>query len=141
MGTVDYVAPEQIAGGEVDGMADVYSLGCVLFECLVGHPPFRRHRRESELAVLFAHLDAEAPAASEERPDLPIALDTVIARALAKEPQQRYPSCRELARAAYAVAVDEASRVLGDVASRAAAGRSDLTEVKAELAGKVVDLQ
>ena len=141
MGTVDYVAPEQIAGGEVDAMADVYSLGCVLFECLVGHPPFRRHRRESELAVLFAHLDAEAPAASEERPDLPAALDAVIARALAKEPQQRYPSCREFARGAYAVAVDEASRVVGDVASRAAAGRSEMSEVKAELAGKVVDLQ
>ncbi len=141
MGTVDYVAPEQIAGGEVDGMADMYSLGCVLFETLVGHPPFRRHRRESGLAVLFAHLDAQPPAASEERPDLPAALDAVIARALAKEPEQRYPSCREFARAAYAVAVDEASRVLGDVASRAAAGRSDLTEVEAELAGKVVDLQ
>ncbi|MGH3099907.1 MAG: protein kinase domain-containing protein, partial [Thermoleophilia bacterium] len=141
IGTVDYVAPEQIAGGEVDGMADVYSLGCVLFETLVGHPPFRRHRRESELAVLFAHLDAEAPAVSEERPDLPVALDAVIVRALAKEPKQRYPSCRELARGAYAVAVHEAGRVLGDVASRAAAGRSDLTEVNAELAGKVVDLQ
>ncbi len=65
----------------------------------------------------------------------------MIARALAKEPEQRYPSCREFARAALAVAVDEASRVLVDVASRAAAGRSDLSEVEAELAGKVVDLQ
>jgi WD40 repeat protein/tRNA A-37 threonylcarbamoyl transferase component Bud32 len=141
MGTIDYVAPEQIASGEVDGMADMYSLGCVLFECLVGHPPFRSLRRESELAVLFAHLNAQPPAASDERPDLPAALDAVIARALAKEPQHRYPSCREFARASYAVVVDEASRMLGDVASRAAAGRNDLTEVEAELAGKVVDLQ
>jgi WD40 repeat protein/tRNA A-37 threonylcarbamoyl transferase component Bud32 len=141
MGTIDYVAPEQIAGGEVDGMADVYSLGCVLFECLVGQPPFRRLRRESDMAVLFAHLDAQPPAATEQRPDLPAALDAVIARALAKQPEQRYPGCRELARAAYAVAVDEASRVVVDVASRAAAGRSDLTEVEAELAGRVVDLQ
>ncbi|MGH3078898.1 MAG: protein kinase domain-containing protein [Gaiellaceae bacterium] len=138
MGTPDYVAPEQIAGGDVDGRADVYSLGCLLYECLVGQPPFRR---DSELAVVFAHLEAEPPVASDVRPELPAALDRVIARALAKEPEGRYPSCRELARAALEVAVDEASRHLVDVASRAAAGRSDLSEVEAELTGKVVDLQ
>ncbi len=138
MGTIDYVAPEQIAGEEIDGRADVYSLGCVLYECLVGQPPFRR---DSDVAVVFAHLDAESPAPSAERPELPAALDAVIARALAKEPEQRYSSCRELARAALAVAVDEASRRLVDVASRAAAGRSDLSEVEAELTGKVIDLQ
>ena len=138
LGTIDYVAPEQIAGEEIDGRADVYSLGCVLYECLVGQPPFRR---DSDLAVVFAHLEAEPPAPSAGRPELPPALDAVIARALAKEPEQRYPSCREFARAALAVAVDEASRVLVDVASRAAAGRSDLSEVEAELAGKVIDLQ
>ena len=65
----------------------------------------------------------------------------MIARALAKEPEQRYASCREFARAALTVAVDEASRTLVDVASRAAAGRSDLSEVEAELTGKVIDLQ
>ncbi len=138
LGTIDYVAPEQIAGEEVDGRADVYSLGCVLYECLVGQPPFRG---DSDLAVVFAHLEAEAPAPSAHRPELPTALDAVIARALAKDPEQRYPSCRELTRAALAVAVDEASRRLVDVASRAAAGRSDLSEVEAELAGKVTDLQ
>jgi WD40 repeat protein/tRNA A-37 threonylcarbamoyl transferase component Bud32 len=138
MGTIDYVAPEQIAGEEIDGRADVYSLGCVLYECLVGQPPFRR---DSEIAVVFAHLEADPPAPSTQRPGLPLALDAVITRALAKEPEQRYPSCRELARAALAVAVGEASRVLVDVASRAAAGRSGLSEVEAELAGKVIDLQ
>ena len=138
LGTIDYVAPEQIAGGEIDGRADVYSLGCVLFECLVGQPPFRR---DAELGVVFAHLEEEPPVPSAERPELPVALDAVIGRALAKEPEQRYASCRELARAALAVAVDEASRLLVDAASRAAAGRSDLSEVEAELAGKVVHLQ
>ena len=138
LGTIDYVAPEQIAGEEIDGRADVYSLGCVLYECLVGQPPFRS---ESDMAVVFAHLETESPAPSAERPELPAALDGVIARALAKEPEQRYPSCREFARAALAVAVDEASRRLVDVASRAAAGRSDLSEVEAELTGKVIDLQ
>jgi WD40 repeat protein/tRNA A-37 threonylcarbamoyl transferase component Bud32 len=138
MGTIDYVAPEQIAGEEIDGRADVYSLGCVLFECLVGQPPFPR---DSDIAVVFAHLESEPPAPSARRPELPAALDAVIARALAKEPGQRYPSCREFARAALSVAVDEASRRLVDVASRAAAGRSDLSEVEAELTGKVIDLQ
>ena len=138
LGTIDYVAPEQIAGEEVDGRADVYSLGCVLYECLVGRPPFRR---DSELAVVFAHLEIDPPAPSAERPELPAALDAVIAKALAKEPRDRFESCRELAHAALAVAVDEASRRLVDVASRAAAGRSDLSEVEAELAGKVTDLQ
>jgi serine/threonine protein kinase/WD40 repeat protein len=138
MGTIDYVAPEQIAGDEVDGRADVYSLGCLLYECLVGRPPFRR---ESDLAVVFAHLETEPPAPSAARPELPAALDAVIARALAKEPDERYPSCREFARAALAVAVDEASRRLVDVASRAAVGRSDLSEVEAELAGQVAEFQ
>jgi WD40 repeat protein/tRNA A-37 threonylcarbamoyl transferase component Bud32 len=138
MGTIDYVAPEQIAGEEIDWRADVYSLGCVLYECLVGQPPFRR---DSDIAVVFAHLESDPPAPSARRPELPAALDAVIARALAKEPEQRYPSCREFARAALSVAVDEASRRLVDVASRAAAGRSELSEVEAELAGKVIDLQ
>ena len=138
MGTIDYVAPEQIAGGEIDGRADVYSLGCVLYECLIGQPPFRR---ESEIGVVFAHLEMEPPAPSAQRPELPAALDAVIARALAKEPDARYPTCREFARAGLAVAVDEASRLLLDVASRAAAGRSDLSEVQTELAGKVIDVQ
>ena len=82
MGTIDYVAPEQIAGEEIDGRADVYSLGCVLYECLVGQPPFRR---DSDLAVVFAHLETESPAPSAGRPELPAALDAVIARALAKD--------------------------------------------------------
>jgi WD40 repeat protein len=138
MGTIDYVAPEQIAGEEIDGRADVYSLGCVLYESLVGQPPFRR---DSDLAVVFAHLETEPPAPRAKRPELPEVLDAVIARALAKEPAERYSSCRELARAAMEVAVDEASRRLVDVASRAAVGRSDLSEVEAELTGKVINLQ
>ena len=141
MGTIDYAAPEQIAGREIDGRADVYSLGCVLYECLVGRPPFHDFWRDSDLAVLFAHLNAEPPAASAKRAELPVALDAVIARALAKEPEDRFPGCGELARAAYAVALDEASRLLVDAAARAAAGRSGLSAAEAELAGKVVDLQ
>ena len=106
LGTIDYVAPEQIVGARVDGRADVYSLGCLLYECLVGEPPFRR---DSELAVVFAHLETEPPAASAVRPEVPAGLDAVIGNALAKEPERRFATCGEFARAALAVSVDEAS--------------------------------
>ena len=93
IGTVDYVAPEQITGEEIDGRADVYSLGCLLFECLSGHPPFRH---DSDIAVLFAHLEEPPPRLSDRRPELPQALDPVIDRALAKEPDSRYQTCHDL---------------------------------------------
>lgn len=93
MGTVDYVAPEQIVGEELDARADVYSLGCLLFECLSGDPPFRR---DSEIAILFAHLEEAPPALSELRPDLPAAIDPVIAKALEKDRDARYQTCQEL---------------------------------------------
>ena len=70
VGTVDYVAPEQIRGEKVDGRVDVYALGCVLFECLAGERPFER---ESELAVVFAHLNEPPPRLTEVRPELPAA--------------------------------------------------------------------
>jgi serine/threonine-protein kinase len=97
VGTVDYVAPEQIAGEPVDGRADVYALGCVLFECLTGARPFER---DSELAVVFAHLNEPPPRVTDARPELPAAFDGVIARALAKSPAERFPSCAALAAAA-----------------------------------------
>jgi YVTN family beta-propeller protein len=99
LGTIDYVAPEQVEGGPVDGLADQYSLGCVLFECLSGVVPFRR---DSELAVLWAHVHDPPPRIGDHRPDLPAALDEVIGRALAKEPSDRYPSCGALVAAAQA---------------------------------------
>jgi RecA/RadA recombinase len=95
-GTVAYTAPEQIAGESVDGRADVYSLGCVLYECLSGHPPFE-HRRP--MAILFAHVQ-EPPPPLLTHP----ALDPVLARALAKAPSDRYATCGELIRAVEAVA-------------------------------------
>jgi serine/threonine protein kinase len=93
VGTPAYAAPEQIEGGEVDGRADVYSLGCLMYECLTGQPPFVR---DSELAVLWAHVQEEPPAASEHNPDLPIDIDPVLAKAMAKSPDDRYGSCGEL---------------------------------------------
>ena len=99
VGTIDYVSPEQIEGGEIDGRSDVYSLGCLLFECLAGVRPFDR---DSELAVVFAHLNEPPPRLSPLRPDLPDALDDVVVRALAKAPDDRFDTCEELVRSARA---------------------------------------
>jgi len=107
VGTIDYVPPEQIEGGSIDARADVYSLGCVLFECLAGVRPFER---DSELSVVFAHLNEPPPALTDARPELPAAFDVVFATALAKDPDARYQSCGELARAARAALHGEVRR-------------------------------
>jgi tRNA A-37 threonylcarbamoyl transferase component Bud32 len=99
VGTIDYVPPEQIEGGHIDGRADVYSLGSVLYECLAGARPFDR---ESELSVVFAHLNEPPPQITDVRPDLPDAFDDVFATALAKAPENRYATCGELVEAALA---------------------------------------
>jgi serine/threonine-protein kinase len=93
VGTLDYVAPEQIRGQTLDGRADIYALGCVLYECLTGKPPFGH---ASDVAVLYAHLHDVPPPASELRPGLPPALDASLARALAKQPEERHRSAGEL---------------------------------------------
>ncbi len=90
VGTVDYVAPEQISGKPVDGRCDVYSLACVVYEALAGTPPFRR---DDDLAQLWAHVNEPAPPLSSHRTDLPPAVDGVLARGLAKSPADRYGSC------------------------------------------------
>jgi YVTN family beta-propeller protein len=97
LGTPAYAAPEQIQGGEVDGRADVYSLACVLYECLTGEAPYAR---DSELAVMWAHIQESPPSASELNAQLPAAVDAVIATALAKDPGERHATCGELVGAA-----------------------------------------
>jgi serine/threonine-protein kinase len=92
VGTVDYLAPEQIDSGRVDGRTDLYALGCVVYECLAGRPP---HRKDSDIAVLFAHVREEPPPLSSLVDDLPEKADDVMAKALAKEVDDRYSSCRE----------------------------------------------
>ncbi|WP_405995508.1 serine/threonine-protein kinase [Streptomyces sp. NBC_00986] len=90
VGTLDYVAPEQISGRPVDGRCDVYGLACVVYETLAGRPPFRR---DDDMALLWAHQYDMPPAVSEARGDLPGHVDGVFARALAKSPDDRYESC------------------------------------------------
>ena len=112
MGTVDYVAPEQIRGDPVDGRADIYALGCLLFETLTGTLPFTG---ASDVAVVYAHLEEEPPLASERRPGLQPALDAVLARAMAKDPGNRPPTCSAL--------VGETRAALGLVQREPSTGR------------------
>jgi hypothetical protein len=97
VGTLDYVAPEQISGGEVDARADVYALGCLLFKLLTGEVPFPK---EGEAARLYAHLHEPPPAPSLYAPGVPMTLDDVAIRAMSKPPEDRYPSAGDLGRAA-----------------------------------------
>jgi predicted Ser/Thr protein kinase/tetratricopeptide (TPR) repeat protein len=104
VGTIEYSAPEQIEGKDVDARADVYALACVLYECVVGTPPFHH---SSDVAVLNAHLHAPPPKLSKAAPDLPPALEPVLAKALSKSPLDRYASCGEFVALARAAAAPE----------------------------------
>jgi serine/threonine protein kinase len=97
LGTPDYAAPEQIMGADVDARTDVYALGCMLYQLIAGKPPFEG---DTEVAKMFAHLSNPPPSLSEAKPDAPAALDDVIRRALAKEPDKRHGSAGEFAAAA-----------------------------------------
>jgi ABC-type branched-subunit amino acid transport system substrate-binding protein/DNA-binding beta-propeller fold protein YncE len=104
VGTLDYLAPEQIRGEKVDGRTDCYALACVLYECLSGAPPFRR---ATEAETLWAHMQDEPP-----RVPGHASLDSVLSKALAKDRDDRYATCREL--------IDGAAAALGAGAPRAA---------------------
>jgi len=97
LGTIDYVAPEQIRGTSVLGLADQYSLGCVLYECLTGRVPFEK---DLDAAIIWAHVEETPTMPTILRPELPPQIDAVFARVLAKRPDERYGSCREFVQAA-----------------------------------------
>ena len=102
IGTPDYVSPEQIERRPATAASDQYALACVLYETLAGEPPYRS---ESLMGVLYAHVNGVPPSLHRRRPELPAAIDSVLARGTAKQPDQRYSTCREL--------VDDARRALG----------------------------
>ena len=97
VGTLDYLAPEQIRGEDVDGRTDIYALGCVLYECLTGTSPFRR---ETEAETMWAHMQEEPGPVPGHK-----ALDPVVRKALSKDREERYRSCTEM--------VEEAAKALG----------------------------
>jgi serine/threonine protein kinase len=112
VGTIHYVAPEQIEGGRVGARTDIYSLGCLLYHCLSGELPFAR---DTDVAVIYAHLSEEPPRLTSVRPELPGGLDAVIAKALEKAPERRFQSCADLMSAARSVI--DAAGPLADTAT------------------------
>jgi hypothetical protein len=114
VGTLDYVSPEQIKGERATARSDVYAFTAVLYECMTGVVPFRV---ESEAALLFAHISEPPPRVTSEKPELPPALDSVIRRGMAKDPQERYGSALGL--------VDDAERALSTITMNAAETREE----------------
>jgi N-acetylneuraminic acid mutarotase len=116
VGTADYVAPEQIQGGAVDGRTDVYSLGCVLYEMLTGSVAYPK---DNDMAKLWAHVQDPPPAPRLKRPELVEAFDDVVSRATAKDPNDRYAKASDLADAVDR-AVGEQGSTVGPAAVAAA---------------------
>ena len=96
VGTLDYIAPEQIEGRPLDPRTDVYALGCVVYQCLTGSVPYPL---ETDMAKMLAHVREPTPSVRDVRSDVPPAVDDVIAKAMAKDPAERFASCGELAAA------------------------------------------
>jgi hypothetical protein len=124
LGTPAYVAPEQLDGEPVDGRADLYSLACLVYECLAGEPPFPH---ASRLAVAWAHLEQEPPSASASNAALPAAVDAPLRKGLAKDPADRPPTCAAL--------IDATETALGLRSPRRSPRRTALIAVAAVLAG------
>ena len=94
IGTLQYAAPEQIDGRPVDGRTDLYSLACSVFELLAGTPPFRMSQG---LALIYAQMSSPPPPVTSARPDLSVAVDRVLAKAMSKAADDRYATCAEFA--------------------------------------------
>ena len=124
VGTVDYTAPERIEGGKGDAASDIYSFGCMLFETLTGHVPFDR---PTDVSKIFAHVNDPIPSAQDEVDGVPEQLDAIIAKAMAKRPEDRFRSAGELT-----VALGQALQEL-ETAERLAAApepRPDVTKAR-----------
>jgi serine/threonine-protein kinase len=93
IGTAQYLSPEQARGETVDARSDVYAVGCVLYELLVGHPPFTG---DNPVSVAYQHVREEARPPSELNPNVPPSVDAVVMKALAKNPEHRYHSAAEM---------------------------------------------
>jgi streptogramin lyase len=132
VGTLGYIAPEQIRGEGVDARADVYALGCLLFYVLTGVAPYRR---DSDEATLYAHLNDAAPDARALAPEVPEALAEVVARALEKDPDDRYLSAGDLGRAALAAVGDGPAPPPERVVARGAAAPGGFADDETAIPG------
>ena len=99
VGTLGYIAPEQIQGQHAGALTDIYALGCMLYHTLTGSLPFPR---DLDAAMMYAHLHDAPPQVTAVRPDLPVEFDQIVKRAMAKDPSERFPSAGDLGRAARA---------------------------------------
>jgi streptogramin lyase len=131
VGTLGYIAPEQIRGLPVDARTDVYALGCLLFYVLTGVAPYRR---DSDEATLYAHLHDPAPDARDLTPEVPGPLAEVVRRALEKDPEERFPSAGDLGRAALAAAGDGPAPPPERTVARGAAAPLGAADADAETA-------
>jgi serine/threonine-protein kinase len=118
VGTLYYMAPERFGEAEVTYRADIYALACVLYECLAGSPPYRG----DQLSVMGSHLNQPVPRPSLARPGIPAAFDQVIARGMAKNPADRYPTCGDLSAAAYAALATPDQDRAADILERSQVG-------------------
>jgi serine/threonine-protein kinase len=132
VGTVDYCAPEQIEGKEIDGRADIYALGGVLFHCLAGRRPYEK---DTDVAVITAHLLEPPPAITEIQEHLSPALDAVILTAMAKRPDDRYQSAGDLAEAARAAMTDAPAAATVAPTDGSASRAATLTSTGVAVAG------
>ena len=124
LGTLDYIAPEQIEGRPVDGRADLYALACATVEMLTGVPPFRR---AENVALMYAQLSEPPPLLRERRPELPAGIDQVMGKALAKSPDDRYAGCMDFAAALKAACTPQpAPWAIGDPGLRPAREATEL---------------
>jgi serine/threonine protein kinase len=129
VGNFYYAAPEQALGKSVGPEADVYALGCILYECLTGERPFERERA---VELLEAHIEDPPPQITAKLPDLPAAIDGVVARALAKDPSSRYRRATEL--------VASARDALGVARVRPEAQRLRLLVTAGQASGELIDV-
>src|SRR6476469_10748098 len=117
LGTSNYIAPEQARGEHIDALSDVYSLGCVLYELLTGEVPFEG---DNFVAVAMRHINEPAPSVLEQRPDVPLRLDSAVRRAMAKHPSERFESMDDF--------VQELQACLGELAPGPDADRTMIAQ-------------
>ena len=129
LGTPAYMSPEQALGKPIDKRSDVYALGAVMYEMLTGLPPYKG---PTSVSIAMKHVMEPVPHVFEFRSDIPQALDAVVARAMAKEPAERYESAGELAHA-FAAALRDVPQTVQTGGSTAAAARKPITEAQARL--------